>query len=619
MQNNHNENERIRPRLESASELKGKKAEGKSSSFAKKRTMTIVALLLVLAIAAGAYFAVNALKPVEEEVVEETPASELIYLVEGRKKTDMATMTIINNGVEQYTVISNLKEKADAAAAEEAAAAEAEAAQQSEEAQGLAEAAEAIVDGVLSPMKVGEDMAEIAGSTAPQMLNTEAAEEEPKELPDTLDVGLDLIPAAEKQDYEIQGMPYFTTDTSAINSMVTYSYSVMSTKMVQEGCEDLSAFGLAEPQVQVHYTYHDGTEMTMNIGAKVPAGNYYYMSLDDSNDVYMVYNTVYGYFTQPLEQLHAVPAAAPIDPENLVYLLAEQKDKENVEIVLRDSSENAVSVADVVLVQPFEYDVNSDRASTTMIDASALKLTAYAGYAADEAALAEYGLAEPYAHVEVADSNGIEISMTIGDLVEGDTAYRYATVDATGDIYTVDVSLLAFLDNCRVSYLVDQFAGLINIKMVDEFTITTPEKTYVSVVENTPYTNEQGVEMTKQDFYFQGEYVNEDLFRDFYQVVIGRLVDKRIENEEEYAFDGDVVLSISYKLNYQDEPYLVEYLDYDRDYCAVRRNGVSLFLIRKDKVQEIVDTAELLEKGEYVGIDDTIDYQELYGDLSYYE
>lgn len=619
MQNNHNENERIRPRLESASELKGKKAEGKSSSFAKKRAMTIVALLLVLAIAAGAYFAVNALKPVEEEVVDETPASEIIYLVEGRKKTDMATMTILNGGVEQYTVISNLKEKADAAAAEEAAAAEAEAAQQSEEAQGLAEAAEAIVDGVLSPMKVGEDMAEIAGSTAPQMLNTEAAEEEPKELPDTLDVGLDLIPAAEKQDYEIQGMPYFTTNASTINSMVTYSYSVMSTKMVQEGCEDLSAFGLAEPQVQVHYTYHDGTEMTMNIGAKVPAGNYYYMSLDDSNDVYMVYSTVYGYFTQPLEQLHAVPAAAPIDPENLVYLLAEQKDKENVEIVLRDSSENAVSVADVVLVQPFEYDVNSDRASTTMIDASALKLTAYAGYAADEAALAEFGLAEPYAHVEVADSNGVKISMTIGDLVEGDTAYRYATVDATGDIYTVDVSLLAFLDNCRVSYLIDQFAGLINIKKLTGFTIETPDKTYTTEIENTPYTREDGTELVQQVFTYQGKYTDEDLFRDFYQVVIGRMVDKRIENEEEYTFDGELVLRITYDLDYQDEPYLVEYLDYDRDYCAVRRNGVSLFLIRKDKVQEIVDTAELLEKGEYAGIDDTIDYQEIYGDLSYYE
>lgn len=559
MQNNHQENERVRPRLESASELKGKKAEGKTTNIAKKRAMILISLILVLAIATGAYFVTDALRPVEEETAPEY-VSEVVSLVKGRSISDMAELTVIRDGVEQYTVISNLKEKAELAAAEQAAAAEA----------GAAET---------------------------------AAEPAENEL----------------QDYEIKDMPYFKANSDAVSKLAAYSHSVIASKTVETDAEDLSAYGLDKPQVQVDFTYHDGTSMQLNIGAKVPTGSYYYMNLDDSNDVYMIYYTVYDYFTQDLTALHIVPAMPAIDPENLVYLLAEQKGKETVEVVLRGSNDNSTSIADVMLIQPFEYDVNSTRASETMISASAIALTGYAGHAQDEAALAEFGLDEPFAVIEVADSNEVSVSMRVGSVVPGNSAYRYATVDETGDVYTVDVNLLAFLDDCRVSYLVDQFAGLINIKRIDGFTIETADKTYVTEIKSTPYTDENGNEMVDQEFYFNGEFVDEDLYRDFYQVVIGRLVDKRIENEEEYYFDGDVAVRLTYDLNYSDEDYVVEYVDYDRDYYAVRRDGVSLFLIRKDKIQEMTDTAELLLNGEYQGIDDTIDYDEIYGDMSYYE
>jgi len=556
LQNNNHENERIRPRLESASELKGKKAQGKSTSIGKKRAITLISLLLVLAIAAGAYFVTDALKPVEE-TVEQTQSTEIIYMLDEGSKNDLASLTVLENGAETFTVISNLKEKADIAAAEKAAA--------------------------------------------------DASDEETASAADSI------------PDYEIEGMPYFRADSSLVTPMVTYSYSILAAKVVEEGAEDLAAYGLVDPQLQIVFNYHDGRQTRFNIGDKVPAGDYYYCTLDDSTDVYMVYKTVPGYYTRDLTELHVVPAVTAVDAENLVYILAEQKDKETIEIVLRDTEEETTSVADVMLVQPFNHDANSDRASQTMISAAELKLTAYAGYAADETELAQFGLAEPFARVKVADANDLAIDMTIGDIVKGNSAYRYATVDGSGEVYTVDVRLLGFLDNCRVSYLVDQFAGLVNIKQVDSYTITTADKTYTTTVENTPYTTEDGRDLVKQDFYFQGQYVNEDIYRDFYQVVIGRLFDKRIEDPAEYYFDGEVIMKISYDLNYQDEPYTVEYLDYDRDYAAVRRDGVCLFLIRKDKVQEIIDTAELLEKGEYEGIDDTIDYNEIYGDLSYYE
>lgn len=598
MQNN-NQNERVRPRLESASELKGKRAEAKKKAdIKKKRLMTVISLVLVLAITVGAYFVTDALKP--EEVIDDSTlpsANESVFLVENRLRSDMASMTVVIDGEEQFTVLSNLKAKA---AIEEAKAAEAAAEEAGE--------------------TVG-DAQQDANSTAPQMLNAEpAAQSDELPAPDALGVGVSFdTPEKELQDYEIKGMPYFTTNSSEVDRMVTYSYSIVAGRLIEEGAEDLSQYGLDKPHIQVRYVYHDGTEMTLNIGDAVPVGNYYYMNLDDSADVYMVYYTVYENLARPLESLHAVPAMPVINSEYLVYLLVEQKGAETIEAVLRDSTEESISVMDVHLIQPFDIDVNTTRTSETMISAAALTLSGYADYAADEAALAQFGLAEPYAKVKVSDADGVSVEMTIGDLVAGNTGYRYATVDATGDIYTVDTSLLGFLSNCRVSYLVDQFAGLVNIKRVDGFTIETPDKTYETIITSTPYTNENGVELVHQEFTFNGQFVEEDLYRDFYTVVIGRMVDKRIENEEEYFLEGDVAMRLTYDLNYQDEPYVIEYIEYDRDYYAVRRDGVSLFLIRKEKVQEIVDTAELVLAGEYEGIDDTIDYDEVYGDSSYYE
>lgn len=553
MQNN-NENERVRPRLESAGELKGKKAGGKKkASIGKRWAATIISLVLVLGIVIGAYFVTDALRPVEEEEDTAQSGTDYVSLLEGHSKKDMASLTVYENGEAKYTIKSNLQEKADIVAAEEEAAAEAGESEESEEAEE----------------------------------NVSAA---------------DSIP-----DYEVEGMPYFTLNTDAVDSMTTYSFSMLSARLIEENCEDLAKYGLEDPALYVEYTYHDGTTMHLNFGDKVPAGSYHYIRIDDSRDVYMLYQTVRAYFARSLEELHTVPAMATLDTESsMTYLLVEQRGQETIEIVEKDE-EDTTSILTLWLVQPIEYATNSERVEEVMTSAAALTLTAYAGYAEDEAALAEYGLAEPYANVAVTDSVGATIAMTIGDTVSGNAAYRYATVDDSGDIYTVDVNLLSFLSNCRVSYLVDQFTNLINIKKVESYEIECGDEVYTAEIKRTDYTDEDGNAATSEEYYFEGEFVDSDTFKKFYQIVIGTLFDKRIEDPEEYAFDGEVAVRLTYHLTYTDEPYTVEYLEYDRDYYAVRKEGYTLFLVRKDKVQEIVDTAELFRNGEYVPEDNSID------------
>ncbi len=541
MQNNNDQNERVRPKLESASELKGKKAGGKkTASIGKKRAATFISLVLVLALAVGAYFVTDALAPEVVEEEQQSTGSSYFTMLEGHSKTDMASFTVVENGAAKYTIHSNLKEKAEIVAAEEAAATAAE----------------------------GESTEEKVSAA-------------------------DAIP-----DYVLDGADWFTLDTDTVNPMVTYSYSMVSAKQIEEGAEDLEKYGLTNPKMYVDYTYHDGTTMRLNFGDKVPAGDYHYVTLNDSTDVYMLYKSVRGYFDRPVEELHVMPETAVLnsDETGFSYLLAEHRGAETIEIEMRDDE---MSIFTMWLKQPIDYATNVERSTEVMTGAAALKLTGYIAHAQTEEELAEYGLAEPFANVIVTDDDGLTIAMTIGDTVKGDAAYRYAIVDETGDIYTVDVNLLSFLNNCRVSYLVDQFTNLVNIKKIDGFTIEGDGKTYTSHFVRTDYTDEDGTERTHEEFYLNDQFIDEDTFRAFYQVVVGTLFDKRIEDPAEYTFDGDVVLTLTYDLNYADEDYVVEYLDYDRDYYASRKDGYTLFLVRKDKVDLILENAQQLLDGTF--------------------
>ena len=84
-----------------------------------------------------------------------------------------------------------------------------------------------------------------------------------------------------------------------------------------------------------------------------------------------------------------------------------------------------------------------------------------------------------------------------------------------------------------------------------------------------------------------GEKVSDaSAFRKLYQRIIGLTSSKL---SEDYFLNGEVLLSVRYTLTSDPGELVVEYLDFDADYCAVRRDGLTLFLMKKEQLETLLE------------------------------
>lgn len=548
-----NGQEKKRPVLESTETLKGKKAGP------QKRAGKVWMLVLLIAVMGGAWalYSMTDVFKTPEEPAATPPPSTIVKLID-RTKQDFDRLTVTAGG-ERYTLISNIEYDADGNVAATPA-----------------------------PTEAADETPETTPQPAPE--STPAPGEEP--------AGPELPVIAERaieQDYSIEGQPYFAVNTGTAATMQTNVVSLTASDTVTEDAEDLSIFGLAQPQITVEARYKDGSGHTLHFGDKTPTGYSYYLRLDDSKTVYTVGSGAFNAFSKPLNQLHTVTLPQAVNPEAVADLLIEQAGRDTVELK-QLQNEKSVSISSLWLVQPIEYEAHMTRASELITAAAGLQLSGYAGHASTPEALEPFGLLQPRARIRYEDTDGNVLDMRIGG--RQDDLYSYCAVDETGDVYLVETSLLGFLSDATVSHLVDQFANLVNILMVDRLTVSAGAENYVLSIDRKPVANEDGTETTEDTYLFDGQSADEKLFKSLYQEIIGLLFDKIKQDD---LTPGGAVATVRYQLNNGQSDIVIEYVGYDKDYYLIRQQGREpLFLIKHEKVDSMIQACRQFRDGTYV-------------------
>lgn len=446
--------------------------------------------------------------------------------------------------------------------------------------------------------------------------NADFGEEDDYELPDSIRVSEFDEEELSKirivgDDYELSiinadeewylDWPYeIAIDQRTMNRIVFGIGSISALRVIDEEPEDLSLYGLADPVVTAEAHFPDGEVRRYLFGDQAPSREGYYMKAADEQTVYLVGRGTGGPFYYTLEDIRdrSLPA---VDPQSLVeiYISGERE----IHILPVAEEDNFLGLfSSLKMVEPFieESPVSTDALTRLIEDLPTFEI----GTFVEDRPLdrEQYGLGENAVEFRLRDSNGDEVHMFVGD--ESEDGHYVRLADAP-EIYTV-ADDFSFLETDPFE-LVSKFALIVNIDEVDEILIEAPERNYraVMVRETLPLPEdaEEDAEPEVETTYFLNDQeIEEDLFKDWYQKVIGLLV-------EAWAPDTptrEPNYEITYILNRDDiSEASVAFAPHSRNFHKViREGGISEFLISRRQLEEMTEFADGILDGSITLEDD---------------
>ena len=58
-------------------------------------------------------------------------------------------------------------------------------------------------------------------------------------------------------------------------------------------------------------------------------------------------------------------------------------------------------------------------------------------------------------------------------------------------------------------------------------------------------------------------------------------------------------MTVTYTLNVEPYELVIEFMEYDQDYLVVRRDNLSLFMIKRDKIDALAAALRAFDQGTY--------------------
>jgi len=388
----------------------------------------------------------------------------------------------------------------------------------------------------------------------------------------------------ESTRHTLKERPAFDLDQEKAAAILGCAANLTATRQVAENAEDLAAWGLETPLARVTMRYRDGSETVWRIGDRAPTSTASYFMREDTKAVYLLYASAVDTLSAERNDLHTLSMPGTVASGRIRTLLIEGEGRSPVEVGYSEegAEDKAYSISALRIRQPFYHTANAERTLELFEKAAGVTITSFAGEL-DE--LRDTGLEEGKSRFRMTvtqtkdgdDSAGTETFVfRVGNRTE-DGAWTYLMVDETDSVYLTAASSVSFLEEATPAYLVDQFANLIYISAVRGLEITAGEESWHLEIEHP----EEGNDVYR----FGGQEVTDlSAFRKLYQQIVGMTSSKL---SEDYEYDGEAVLSVRYDLNVDPGELLVEYLFYNEDYCAVRREGLTLFLIKREQVEAL--------------------------------
>ncbi len=385
-------------------------------------------------------------------------------------------------------------------------------------------------------------------------------------------------------------------------TMYESAQSVYASLCIEKATKNPEWYGIDEPSAAVEIIMKDGTATRLNIGAAAPLGDGYYITVGDSNDVYLTSNAFAQRFLCDRTAYYDTVISAEADfATGFVNLHVVPADDEELYIrkATDDEAEQLRYYGGTVVEKPFLCGGTYTPVEELMNKLCFLKATGIVSDEINDDTLARYGLDDP-THVTItvktdttqiyskktgnmnpyydaANKDGY-VTVTSSYLIGSTEAQTtYVMFNGYPVIYAVNAADLAFLENTADVYCSDMLA-LQRLSDLVSLAVEYGGKEYFFDIKDSD-TDDMRVTC--------GEYgeIDEDAFRNFYVTVLSVTRDGIAD---EPNGDDETVLKIVYGIR-GGKKMTLEFIRVAERKCVMKVDGEGRFFVYRTKVDKIVE------------------------------
>ncbi len=399
-----------------------------------------------------------------------------------------------------------------------------------------------------------------------------------------------------------------------ITSILNAIKALKADRVIMESPDNLSDYGLEQPQSVLTVTMKDQQAVTVKLGNKAVDASGYYGLVNEDGTVYLL-PTGLGTALQYSDiQMTALPEAPSITAENITHILIDNRDGEDYELAYSEEEELDNTGSNMYawrFLKPYGEGYTADSTKVSDLQANYttfdyINCVDYKGEGLDK-----YGLKEPVSSIlvgyfvtrtetlptpETDPDTGKEITeKTYKDPYEykiyignqDEDGNYYVRIDGSDAVYTMSSDSVAKMLQVDAFSLLNHYILLPSLDNVDRVTAQVEGTTYQMAIKRETSTDQEGKETTTPAYTFNGKEAEEGAFKKLYQQLIGITYDSQIPGDITVG-DGIPYLTLTYHIFGDNERTVsASFLPYDDNFYTVEKNGETLFFADKRAVEDI--------------------------------
>lgn len=387
-------------------------------------------------------------------------------------------------------------------------------------------------------------------------------------------------------------------DENAVNALIGGLATLSRQPLVEENAENLEKYGLEDPLSEVTVTFDDDTVTKLYFGIANPSDTAFYFRTDDRNVLTADKDNVSGVF-KDIKDFVELTLTESLSDTTVESVTINRKDlEEAVEIrYMSDilSDEDFVSATSNThrFISPFTAEVD-ESGSAVYNDLCALTMSRCVYLEQSEENMEKCGLLDPYTVVEFTLGTDRK-KLLIGDEVKQDS----------GEGLTEVTGYYAVLENKPGIFELSKDKAVWATFKPEELISKRPLSPYIYYVEQIEITTEDGtfvfdIDDEKKEFFYKGEEIDTDIFRSYYQQLIGSYGEEYYSGEVSGSpvFSMKFIYAEKYEEKYGCRENLVEFYKADERKNIAVIDGKPIFKVNAIYAERLCENVIRLINGE---------------------